>query len=170
MRELYRKYCSEELLSFWVEDISIKTNAPEIYRELLLFLTPFFNLKKDSTLEKEHITALLISHDEYCVLNSKVKNLEKAEFLYGGKKNGVHLFLESYKCVLDGYKGYCFPKSSTYLFEDEMGKRIVLAEDANNLYRFNDQALSEEKAKQEGYWFWSEFIAESISLHVEEQH
>lgn len=41
---------------------------------------------------------------------------------------------------------------------------------SKNLYRFNDQALSKEKAKQEGYWFWSEFIAESISLHVEEQH
>lgn len=25
---------------------------------------------------------------------------------------------------------------------------------SNNLHRFNDQALSEEKANQEGYWFW----------------
>ena len=41
---------------------------------------------------------------------------------------------------------------------------------SDNLHRFNDQALSEEKAKQHGYWFWSEFIAESISLYVEERY
>ena len=41
---------------------------------------------------------------------------------------------------------------------------------SNNLHRFNDQELSEAKAKQEGYWFWSEFIAESISLYVEERY
>ncbi len=155
MKELYRKYFSKELFSFWVEDISIKTNVPEIYRELTFFFTPFFNLNKDSTLRKEHITALLISHDEYCAVNSKTKYLEKAEFLYGGKRNSVHLFLESYKCVLDGCKGYYFSKISIYLLEDETGKKIVLAEDANNLYRFMRRFLRNNylypKLIQKGY-------------------
>ena len=40
----------------------------------------------------------------------------------------------------------------------------------NDLHRFNNQELSDEQAKQEGYWFWSEFIAEAIACYVEEQY
>lgn len=34
----------------------------------------------------------------------------------------------------------------------------------------NNPGLAAERAKQEGYWMWSEFIAEAIALYVEEQH
>jgi len=40
----------------------------------------------------------------------------------------------------------------------------------SDLHRFNNQELFDEQAKQEGYWFWSEFIAEAIACYVEEQH
>ncbi|MCD7825485.1 MAG: hypothetical protein LUH14_05935 [Clostridiaceae bacterium] len=43
------------------------------------------------------------------------------------------------------------------------------------LHRYNDPGLqgdllSTDRYKQEGYWFWSEYIAESIANYVEEQH
>lgn len=41
---------------------------------------------------------------------------------------------------------------------------------AENLHRFNNPGLSADRIRQEGYWMWSEFIAETIALYVEEQH
>lgn len=41
---------------------------------------------------------------------------------------------------------------------------------SDDLHRFNNPGLAAERAKQEGYWMWSEFIAEAIALYVEEQH
>ena len=39
-----------------------------------------------------------------------------------------------------------------------------------DLHRFNDPANAEDPVKQEGYWFWSEFVAEAISFRVDELH
>lgn len=39
-----------------------------------------------------------------------------------------------------------------------------------NFFRFYEPGIEKEKAKQEGYWMWSEFIAEAIALYVDEQH
>ncbi|MCD7825921.1 MAG: hypothetical protein LUH14_08175 [Clostridiaceae bacterium] len=40
--------------------------------------------------------------------------------------------------------------------------------DQNNLA--GDEEFSVERDKQQGYWFWSEFIAECIANYVDEQH
>ncbi|MCD8151029.1 MAG: hypothetical protein LUE92_16035 [Clostridiales bacterium] len=40
----------------------------------------------------------------------------------------------------------------------------------SDLHRFNNPGLTDDRAKQEGYWFWSEFIAEAIADHVDELH
>ncbi len=59
-----------------------------------------------------------------------------------------------------------------HFFWHELGHFYAIRHECpdNDLHRFNDQELSEEQTKQEGYWFWSEFIAEAIALYVDEQH
>ena len=39
-----------------------------------------------------------------------------------------------------------------------------------DLHRLNDPSNTEDPVKQEGYWFWSEFVAEAISFRVDELH
>lgn len=60
---------------------------------------------------------------------------------------------------------------SHYLWH-ELGHYVAITSDNDNLVRFMDQSRQvdfsdpPEFAKREGYWFWSEFIAESIANHV----
>ena len=59
-----------------------------------------------------------------------------------------------------------------HFFWHELGHFYAIRHECpeNDIHRFNDQELSDEQAKQEGYWFWSEFIAEAIACYVEEMH
>ena len=59
-----------------------------------------------------------------------------------------------------------------HFFWHELGHFYAIHHECRSsyLHRFCDQELSDERAKQEGYWFWSEFIAEAIALYVDEQH
>ena len=59
-----------------------------------------------------------------------------------------------------------------HFFWHELGHFYAIHHECqeSNLHRFNNQELSDEQAKQEGYWFWSEFIAEAIACYVDEQH
>lgn len=60
---------------------------------------------------------------------------------------------------------------SHYLWH-ELGHYVAITSDNDNLVRFMDQSRRvdfsnlPEFSKREGYWFWSEFIAESIANHV----
>lgn len=50
----------------------------------------------------------------------------------------------------------------------ELGHFLAIKSETTDLHRFNNPGLADpaDRAKQEGYWFWSEFIAESIANHV----
>ena len=53
----------------------------------------------------------------------------------------------------------------------ELGHYYAIIAETTDLHRFNNPGLRTDthsnRAKQEGYWFWSEFIAEAISNHVD---
>ncbi len=53
-------------------------------------------------------------------------------------------------------------------FWHEMGHFYAIKNEKTNMHRFFDQELNPENAKQEGYWFWAEFIAQSIAYRVDE--
>ncbi len=53
-------------------------------------------------------------------------------------------------------------------FWHEMGHFYAIKNEKTNMHRFFDQELNSENAKQEGYWFWAEFIAQSIAYWVDE--
>ena len=69
-----------------------------------------------------------------------------------------------------------------HFFWYELGHFYAINAETNNLHRYNEPGLiddsplydaaidgcgySSERRKQEGYWFWQEFIAEAISNHV----
>lgn len=144
MREDYDKYNSGRLLEFYVEEILIKTNEPELYKKLLHFFTPFYNVSRKKAKKGEQISAILLSHEDYLILSSKVKCMEISNFLYGGKKNGKHYFFKSYKCVMEEWEGYYFPELLITYFEDEMGKKIVFAENDKKLFQFMRRLLRSE--------------------------
>lgn len=50
----------------------------------------------------------------------------------------------------------------------EMGHFYAIKNEKTNMHRFFDQELNPESIKQEGYWFWAEFIAQSIAYRVDE--
>lgn len=71
----------------------------------------------------------------------------------------------------------------------ELGHFYAIISEITDLHRYNDpgladdrrniefdaagkpvSGLSEERLKQEGYWFWQEFIAEAISKYVSYKH
>ena len=60
---------------------------------------------------------------------------------------------------------------SHYLWH-ELGHFLAMTSETGNMSRFMDQSRRvdfsnlPEFSKREGYWFWSEFIAESIANHV----
>lgn len=76
------------------------------------------------------------------------------------------------KCVPSSKEIPLAECQSQHFFWHELGHFYAIHHEchSSNLNRFSDQKLSEERAKQEGYWFCSEFIAESIALYVDEQH
>lgn len=69
-----------------------------------------------------------------------------------------------------------------HFFWHELGHFYAINSETNDLHRYNHPGLvdesrvynhvtdacgfSSERKKQEGYWFWQEFIAEAISNHV----
>lgn len=53
------------------------------------------------------------------------------------------------------------------MFWHELGHFVAITSEKTNLNRFNDPGLADEREKQEGYWLWSEFVAEAIALYVD---
>lgn len=145
MKRIYDyEYNPEKLLECCVEEILIKTNVPELYKELLLFFTPFFRVSRKKEKIEEEISAILINHEDYLVLNSKMKCMESANFLYGGKKNGQHYFFRSYKCVIEDCVCYFFPELLIIYFENELGKKFIYANSGEKLFQFIRRLLRSE--------------------------
>lgn len=66
-----------------------------------------------------------------------------------------------------------------WMYWHELGHFYAISSEITNLHRYNDPSLvddssildmSPERVKQEGYWFWQEFIAQAISNHVSYKH
>lgn len=62
-------------------------------------------------------------------------------------------------------------RSFCLFFWHELGHFYAIKKEKDDLHRFNDAVFSEDdfesNLKQEGYWFWSEFIAQCIAYHVD---
>jgi len=60
------------------------------------------------------------------------------------------------------------------MFWHEMGHFYAIKQEKTDLHRFMDADLDENDidgvTKQEGYWFWSEFVAQCIAFHVDFLH
>ena len=66
------------------------------------------------------------------------------------------------------------PNADYYFYHflwHELGHFLAIKSETTDLHRYNNPGLADDthanRAKQEGYWFWSEFIAEAISNHVD---
>lgn len=75
-----------------------------------------------------------------------------------------------------------------WMFWHELGHFYAINSETTDLHRYNDPGLvddshiveftadgpvlglSDERLKQEGYWFWQEFIAETISKYISYRH
>lgn len=134
----------DELLVFYVEDIEIKTNIPNLFKDIFLFFSPFFKVDRTTFYARESISAILIKNDDFNRIQSSLLGSEQVNLIYGGKKDEHHYFFESYKCNINGYMGYFFPESSVYMINDDLGKKRIIADNQKNIFCFLRRLLRSE--------------------------
>ncbi|MCQ2417985.1 MAG: hypothetical protein MJ071_09305 [Oscillospiraceae bacterium] len=87
------------------------------------------------------------------------------EMIHG--ENGDAIIISQTKLQILNDDPECLRHFFLY-FWHEMGHFYAINKEKTDLHRFCNQGYyDEEDSKQEGYWFWSEFIAQVISLHVD---
>lgn len=66
----------------------------------------------------------------------------------------------------NAFHGFCI------MFWHEMGHFYAITKEKTDLHRFMNADFDDDESniKQEGYWFWSEYIAQCIAHHVEFLH
>ncbi len=66
------------------------------------------------------------------------------------------------------YQKYCTDTQSEFnhALWHELGHVYAIAAETEPFHHLADQGLTPNRVRQEGYWVWNEFIAESIANHV----
>ncbi len=138
------KKSKDNLFVFYVEDIQIKTNIPNLFKDIFLFFSPFFNVDTTAFFVKETISAILLENDDYSRIRGKLICNEQANVIYGGKKNERYFFFESYKCNVEGYMGFYFPKLSIFKLKGDLGETCIFADNPKNIFCFLRRLLRSE--------------------------
>lgn len=125
-----------ELSTFYVEDIEIKTNILYLFKDVFLYFTPFFKVGTTKFFTRESISVILTEKDKFDCIKTSTLCGEQINLIYGGKKNEQHYFFESYKCDIKGHIGYFFPKLSVYMIKDDLGKKWIISDNQNNIFCF----------------------------------
>lgn len=97
------KKSKDNLFVFYVEDIQIKTNIPNLFKDIFLFFSPFFNVDTTAFFVKETISAILLENDDYSRIRGKlICNERKRWIACTYTKSEPSCIIES------GWLGYTF--------------------------------------------------------------
>lgn len=118
---------------------------------------------------------------ELACFHTELPEASIMEYIHGD--NGGAILIRQDLIPDDNDEHFC------WMFWHELGHFYAINSELTNLHHYNDPGLaddshilafdptgrpclgmSDERRKQEGYWFWQEFIAQAISNYVSFKH
>ncbi len=164
----------EKTVMFWAEE------AIEIFKQIMPHISTPFPPVYTATASSYSRTRKKIVKDISCSHNEEPPD-SIMEYIHGETGYAI-LIRRELIADLPVHDDYELHIHFDHFFWHELGHFYAINSERDNLHRYNapgladdspvyDAAidccgLSSERKKQEGYWFWQEFIAEVISNHV----